>query len=107
MYSKRSPSAFAAGIEFPYISIPGRWGIAPSTGFNLLRRYSSRPEETTPPFSFASMQSSSLTGKYMGYPMDGATCELIPFRSKRLVRRHHLQREHRLPAVRADRLRVL
>src|SRR5258708_26383772 len=45
MYSKRSPSAFAAGIELPNISIPANCGITPSTGFNLLRRYSSMVDE--------------------------------------------------------------
>jgi len=43
----------------------------------------------------------------MGYRMDGATCELIFSNPNGLGRRHHLQREHRLPAVRADQLRVL
>src|ERR1700736_1209240 len=41
MYSNRSPPTVPAGMEFPYISIPGRCGIAPSTGISLLRRYSS------------------------------------------------------------------
>src|ERR1035437_778539 len=41
MYSKRSPPTFPAGIELPNISMPSRCGIAPSTGINLLRRYSS------------------------------------------------------------------
>src|SRR5579859_1063096 len=45
MYSKRSPSAFAAGIELPNISIPVNCGITPSTGFNLFRRYSSMVDE--------------------------------------------------------------
>src|SRR6185436_4172314 len=41
MYSKRSPPTAPAGMELPYISIPARWGIAPSTGISRLRRYSS------------------------------------------------------------------
>src|SRR5215470_11941997 len=41
MYSKRSPPTVPAGIEFPNISMPGRCGIAPSTGINRSRRYSS------------------------------------------------------------------
>src|SRR5258706_9465486 len=41
MYSKRSPPTLPAGIEFPYISILARCGMAPSTGISLLRRYSS------------------------------------------------------------------
>src|SRR5215471_15006384 len=41
MYSNRSPPTVPAGTEFPYISIPGRCGIAPSTGMSRLRRYSS------------------------------------------------------------------
>src|SRR5215468_12178422 len=41
MYSKRSPPTAPAGIEFPNISIPGMCGIAPSTGINRSRRYSS------------------------------------------------------------------
>src|ERR1700677_1437558 len=52
MYSKRSPSAFAAGIELPNISIPANCGITPSTGFNLLRRYSSMVEDTATPLPF-------------------------------------------------------
>src|SRR5438270_747521 len=43
MYSKRSPPTVPAGMELPYMSIPDRWGIAPSTGISLLRRYSSMP----------------------------------------------------------------
>src|SRR5436190_332634 len=41
MYSNRSPPTVPAGMELPYISIPARCGIAPSTGISLLRRYSS------------------------------------------------------------------
>src|ERR1700690_357985 len=41
MYSKRSPPTAPAGIESPYISIPGSRGITPSTGSSRLRRYSS------------------------------------------------------------------
>src|SRR5215469_8067967 len=41
MYSKRSPPTAPAGIEFPNISMPGMCGIAPSTGINRSRRYSS------------------------------------------------------------------
>src|SRR5215471_13294379 len=41
MYSKRSPPTVPAGIEFPNISMPGRCGIAPSTGINRSRKYSS------------------------------------------------------------------
>src|SRR5271156_5312812 len=41
MYSKRSPPTVPAGIEFPNISMPGMCGIAPSTGINRSRRYSS------------------------------------------------------------------
>src|SRR5271168_1294884 len=40
MYSKRSPPTVPAGIEFPNISMPGRRGIAPSTGINRSRKYS-------------------------------------------------------------------
>src|SRR5689334_625724 len=43
MYSNRSPPTVPAGIESPYISIPGRCGIAPSTGISRSRRYSSIP----------------------------------------------------------------
>src|SRR4029077_18522197 len=38
---KRSPPTDSAGIELPYISIPGICGIAPSTGVSRWRRYSS------------------------------------------------------------------
>src|ERR1700687_4288140 len=41
MYSKRSPPTGPAGMELPYISMPTSWGMAPSTGISLLRRYSS------------------------------------------------------------------
>jgi hypothetical protein len=41
MYSNRSPPTVSAGIELPYISIPGKWGMAPSTGKSRFRRYSS------------------------------------------------------------------
>src|SRR5262245_48340536 len=41
MYSKRSPPTVPAGIEFPNISMPGMCGIAPSTGINRSRKYSS------------------------------------------------------------------
>src|ERR1700688_4189151 len=46
MYSKRSPTTSPAGIDLPYISMPASWGIAPSTGISLLRRYSSMPSST-------------------------------------------------------------
>src|SRR5215472_5968068 len=41
MYSNRSPPTVPTGMELPYISIPGTCGIAPSTGINLFRKYSS------------------------------------------------------------------
>src|SRR5579863_2470285 len=41
MYSNRSPPTVPAGIEFPNISMPGMCGMAPSTGINRSRRYSS------------------------------------------------------------------
>src|SRR5579872_6980230 len=41
MYSNRSPPTVPAGIEFPNISMPGICGIAPSTGINRSRKYSS------------------------------------------------------------------
>src|SRR5450432_206914 len=41
MYSKRSPPTAPAGMELPYMSIPGNRGITPSTGSSRLRRYSS------------------------------------------------------------------
>src|SRR5271168_1894523 len=41
MYSKRSPPTLPAGMEFPYMSVRSRCGIAPSTGISRLRRYSS------------------------------------------------------------------
>src|ERR1700736_6659835 len=44
MYSNKSPPTVPAGMESPYISTPGRCGIAPSTGMSLSRRYSSIPE---------------------------------------------------------------
>src|SRR5713101_6466638 len=44
MYSNKSPPTVPAGMVSPYISIPGRCGIAPSTGISLSRRYSSIPE---------------------------------------------------------------
>ena len=31
----------ACGMESPYMSMPARWGMVPSTGINRLRRYSS------------------------------------------------------------------
>src|SRR3981081_3866996 len=46
MYSKRSPPTLPAGMELPYISMPASWGITPSTGINLLRKYSSMPGST-------------------------------------------------------------
>src|ERR1022692_2732588 len=46
MYSKRSPPTGPAGMELPYISIPASWGIAPSTGISLSRRYSSMLSST-------------------------------------------------------------
>src|SRR5258705_251311 len=46
MYSKRSPPTVLAGMELPYMSIPSRCGIAPSTGISRLRRYSSMPGST-------------------------------------------------------------
>src|SRR5580658_3963896 len=44
MYSNRSPPTVPAGMVLPYISIPGRCGMAPSTGISLSRKYASRPE---------------------------------------------------------------
>src|ERR1039458_9320108 len=41
MYSKRSPPTGPAGMELPYISMLAIWGIAPSTGISLLRRFRS------------------------------------------------------------------
>src|SRR5438477_119293 len=37
MYSKRSPPTVPAGMELPYMSIPAKCGIAPSTGISRFR----------------------------------------------------------------------
>src|SRR5712692_9800343 len=68
MYSNKSPPTVPAGMESPYISIPARCGIAPSTGMSLSRKYASIPESredvVIEPFSSQGVRSSSITATH-------------------------------------------
>jgi hypothetical protein len=74
IFKQVTPTAPAA-IEWPYISSPDNWGIAPSTGMRRLRRYSSIfvgidefPIPSTLPHVASPLVTQSLEIHLSGYP---------------------------------------